>query len=72
MVIQMKELEFLKIQCKALDKLCNEIWNRNEIKINDIKITRMKCGTPIDVDCDENDIFERVLHLEIDYVNEVK
>ncbi len=57
---------------KALDKLCNEIWNRKEIKINDIKITRMKCGTPIDVDCDENDIFERVLHLEIDYVNEVK
>ena len=41
---------------KALDNLCNEIWNRKEIKINDIKITRMKCGTPIDVDCDENDI----------------
>ena len=56
---------------KAIDRLCNEIWNGKEVKINDIKITRMKCGTQIDVDCDENDIFERVLHLEIDYVKEV-
>lgn len=56
---------------KALDKLANEIWNGKEVKINDIKITRIKCGTPIDVEADENDIFERVLHLTIDYVKEV-
>lgn len=57
---------------KKLDKLANEIWNGKEVKINDIKITRMKCGTPINVEADENDIFERVLHLEIDYVKEVE
>lgn len=53
---------------KHLDKLANEIWNKKEVIIDNIKITRLKCGTPIDVNCDENDIFERVLHLEIDYI----
>lgn len=57
---------------KKLDELSNEIWNGKEVIVDDIRITRIKCGTPIDIDSDENDIFERVLHLEIDYVNEVK
>jgi hypothetical protein len=53
---------------KKLDKLANEIWNGKEIILNNNKITRFKCGTPIDVKCDENDIYERVLHLEVDYI----
>lgn len=56
---------------KALDRLSNEIWNGKEIEIDGIRITRLKCGTPVDVSCDENDIYERVLHLEIDYVKEM-
>lgn len=54
---------------KEIDKLSNEIWNGKQVEIDGIKITRIKCGTPIDVNCDENDIFERVLHLEIDYIS---
>ena len=57
---------------KELDKLSNKIWNDGSMTVDNIKITRLKCGTPIDVNSDENDIFERVLHLEIDYIeNEV-
>jgi hypothetical protein len=56
---------------KNIDKLSEEIRKKREYEIDGIKITRLKCGTPIDVDKDENDICERVLHLEIDYINEV-
>lgn len=56
---------------KQIDKLANEIWNGRIFEINNIKITRVKCGTPIDVNCDENEIYERVLHLEIDYIEEM-
>jgi hypothetical protein len=55
---------------KQLDKLSTQIWNNGSIYIDNIEITRLKCGTPIDVSHDENDIFERVLHLEIDFINE--
>lgn len=54
---------------KKLDKLSNQIWNDRNYSIDGYEVTRLKVGTPIDVDSDENDIYERVLHLEIDFNN---
>ena len=53
---------------KQLEKLSNHI--RNEQFIYDlIEITKLDVGNPIDVSCDDNGIFERVIHLQITYIN---
>ena len=52
---------------KRLQELSNIIINEQFI-FDDIELTKLEVGNPIDVSCDNNGVFERVLHLQITFL----